>query len=163
MSQDPNDLSQGLAGQTDPPAGSPPADLAEQVEKLKAENAQMRAERRFDRTKALVEQNGLSATDALELARLGSLEEIEARVAQIVAARPPTATPPATPPVPPSSEPADVAALRAMSGGHEGGDPPLPTPSLTERMNAEINQAKSLREVEEIQRRYRVLEEAQGS
>jgi hypothetical protein len=160
---DPNELGQGPGEGGAPAAGSPPAqpDLEAENARLKEENAKLRADRRRERTAALIDQHSLTARQALELAGLGSLEEIEKRAEEFAVENAKAAgqAPPAPAPAPsaePSSEPSQVDALAAMQGGTDGGQPtPAVDTSWTARMNAEIQKATTLDEVRAIQDKYR--------
>lgn len=160
MSQDPIELGHGSGEDGDPAAGTPPPSGGDtEVARLKKENAQLRADRRNDRVSALVTQHDLSATQALELAKLGDLNEIETKATEFVAAKAATPTPapaPATSTDPaPTGEPASAGALAAMETGGEGAQPTPASLSWVEQMNQEVNQATSLEQVTEIQNRYR--------
>lgn len=165
MSMDPNDLSQGLGGDGAPAPGSPPgADVSAENAQLKEENAKLRADRRDDVVRAAIREHELTAEQALELARMGDLNQIKEKVEEFVKAKPaapaaPAATgdpaPPADP-APPSTDPPNVAVLEGMQGGGDGAPvPPVGDQSLTGRMNAELGKATTLEEMQEIQNRYK--------
>lgn len=176
MEPDPMDPGQGAGGEGEGAAGSSPADDAEALKRrnveLEADNAKLRAERRRDRAAALVDQHGLTARQALEIASKTTLEEIEEAAAKFgeanrAAGAGQQPSPPAVPPaVPPSGEPPNVEGLRAMDGGDDGGQPTAPTLSWVEQMNKEVQGAQSLEEVQQIQDKYRQLQrerdQAQG-
>lgn len=162
MSQDPNELGQGLGGDGDPAAGiSPPSGDAAKVAQLQEENAKLRADRRNDRVRSLVSEHQLSPTQALDLAALGDLNDIEAKAAEFAAAKPAApAGAPAPTPTPPASDVAGAAALAALETGGEGAQPTPESLSWTDRMNAEVNKAGSLEEIVEIQNRYKAEQRA---
>lgn len=176
MDPEPMDPGQGAGGEGEGAAGSSPADDVEAIKRrnveLEADNAKLRAERRRDRAAALVDQHGLTARQALEIASKTTLEEIEEAAAKFgevnrAAGAGPPPSPPAVPPaalVP--GEPPSVDALRAMDAGDDGGQPTAPSLSWVEQMNQEVQNAQSLEEVVRIQDKYKQLQrdrdQAQG-
>jgi hypothetical protein len=167
MVMDPNDLGQGPGGGGDPATGSPsPADLEalrKRNEELEADNRKLRVERRVGRVTALVDEHNLTARQAIELARLENLDEIEAKALEFVKAnagqQPPAGTPQA-PPAPNQQPPVDTTGLAGMQGGEDGGTPTAPPKTPEERLREEINGAKSLEEIQQIQNRYRQEQKA---
>jgi len=160
---DPNDLGQGPGEGGGPPAGTSPPSGALEAEnaKLKEENAKFRAERRQERTVALVEQHGLTARQAVELASLGSIEEIESKAASFAEANRAAgvSTPPAPAPAPaPAAEPAIAPALAGLDGGEGGGTPTAAPLSWVEEMQKELDAASSLAEMQQIQDKYKALQ-----
>jgi len=176
MDPDPMDPGQGAGGEGAGATGTPPADDVAAIKRhnveLEAENAKLRAERRRDRAAALIDQHGLTARQALELAGKNTLEEIEETAAKFAegnraagGSQPPS-TPAVSPAAPPSGEPPNMEGLRAMDGGDDGGQPTAPTLSWVEQMNKEVQGAQSLEEVQRVQDKYRQLQrerdQAQG-
>jgi hypothetical protein len=157
MAQDPQELGHGSGENGDPATGTPAPSGDAEIARLKEENAKLRADRRNDRVRSLVVQHDLSATQALELASLGDLNEIESKAAEFVQAKPaaPAGAPAAAPAPVPSGEPADAGQLASMETGGEGAQPTPANLSWVEQMNAEVNSAGSLAEIQEIQNRYK--------
>lgn len=176
MDPDPMDPGQGAGGEGVGATGIPPADDVAAIKRhnveLEAENAKLRAERRRDRAAALVDQHGLTARQALEIASKTTLEEIEEAAAKFgeanrAAGAGQQPSPPATaPPGPAPGQPPNVDALRAMDGGEDGGQVTPPSLSWVEQMNQEVQNAQSLEEVVRIQDKYKQLQrerdQAQG-
>jgi hypothetical protein len=169
MAMDPNDLGQGLGGDGDPATGTPPnpaSDQAAEVERLKRENAKLREERRHSTVDALVEAHGLSAKQALVIARLDTLDEIEAKAKEFAeanraaAASAPAGEQPAPAPTEPAGQPTDAEGLQAMGEGGEGAQPTAASLSWRDQMDQEINGAESLEEVAQIQLKYKKLQQA---
>lgn len=160
MQVDPNDPLYGSGETGDPATGNSPPSGDAEVARLKEENAKLRADRRNDRVRSLVAEHELSASQALDLASLGDLNDIEAKAAEFAAAKPPApAAPEAATPPPPTGEPANADQLASMENGGEGASPSPESLSWIDQMNKEVNEAGSLEEIVEIQNRYRVLQQ----
>lgn len=124
--------------------------LRRKLAELEADNAKLRAERRMERTAQLVDQLGLTARQALELAQLGNLEEIERKAHEFAeATRNASKQEPA-----PAASPPDRG-LASLEGAGETGVAPEPAPaSWQEELNRRIARATSLAEVQAIRDEY---------
>lgn len=129
--------------------------LRRKLAELEADNAKLRAERRLEKTAQLVDQLGLSARQALELAQIGSLEEIERKAhefAQANASKP--AAPPAETLAAPTSAAPDAGLASLEGAGEAGPSLEAPAASWQEEMQRRIAKATSLAEVKAIQEEY---------
>lgn len=163
MQEDLDSPIDAVGGVQEPATGHPtpgPAELEALRRKLaevEADNAKLRAERRMERTAQLVDELGLSARQALALAQLQSLDDIERKAREFAeAARATTsaqATPAQVPPAP--TEPAVDPALASLEGaGETGAAPQAAAASWQEELNRRIAKATSLADVEAIRDEY---------
>lgn len=165
MSTDPEELGQGPGGDGSGGAGTPTPDaLAQEVERLKQENAKLREDKRVERARALGAEHGLTPTQT-DLLKLVPADQMEEKAQALAAERGTPAggapsgtdgqpTPPATPPADGGAPPADPS-LTAFDGSPPGQPPPDPSLSWQDELHKELDQANTLEEIADIQRKYR--------
>lgn len=135
-----------------PDPGAELAALRRKLTELEADNAKLRAERRMERTAQLVDQLGLSARQALELAQLGNLEEIERKAQEFAQANKAQGAPKEAPA--PAASPPDQGLASLEGAGETGIAPEAPPASWQEELNRRIAKATSLAEVQAIRDEY---------
>lgn len=150
----------GAQGAPDPDAGGLPPEVADEIARLKQENADLRDGRRADRAEAAKAKYGLDDETA-ELLKTVPADEIDERASKIAAARGQAG--PSSQVGPSQGDGSaqndggiDPATKMAMSQMERAGNPTPSEPqtSLADKMAAEVKDAKSLAEVQEIQSRY---------